>query len=81
MGSSANLLKVILSGGLAPTTAGHPRHYGMPPFGQSLTDADIAALASFLRRTWGNDAPAVTPSDVHRVRKESDDRLSASVIP
>jgi mono/diheme cytochrome c family protein len=68
MGPSANLVKVIISGGFPPTTAGNPRPYGMPPFGQSLTDAEIAALASFLRASWGNDAPDVTALDVHRLR-------------
>jgi mono/diheme cytochrome c family protein len=66
--SNANLVKVIISGGFPPTTARHPRPYGMPPFGQSLTDAEIAALASFLRSSWGNDAPGVTELDVYRLR-------------
>ena len=68
MASSANLIKVIVHGGFPPTTPGNPRPYGMPPFGQSLTDAEIAALASFVRSSWGNNAPAVTPLDVVRVR-------------
>lgn len=66
--SSANLVKIIIHGGFAPTTAGNPRPYGMPPFGQSLSDADIAALASYVRSAWGNQAGAVTPFDVGRVR-------------
>lgn len=68
MSSNANLVKIIITGGFPPTTAGQPRPYGMPPFGQSLTDAEIAALASFLRASWGNDAPGVTALDVSRVR-------------
>ncbi len=68
MGPSANLVRVILSGGFPPTTPGHPRPFGMPPFGQSLNDADIAAIASYVRSAWGNDAPAVSPLDVQRVR-------------
>ena len=68
MASSANLAKVILSGGFPPTTPGNPRPYGMPPFGQSLTDAEVAAVASFVRGAWGNGAPAVTALDVQRVR-------------
>jgi mono/diheme cytochrome c family protein len=68
MASSANLVKVILHGGFPPTTAGNPRPYGMPPFGQSLTDEEIAALASFVRSAWGNDAPAVSTFDVSRIR-------------
>jgi mono/diheme cytochrome c family protein len=68
MPSSTNLVKVILSGGFPPTTGGNPRPYGMPPFGQSLTDAEVAAVASFVRASWGNAAAAVTELDVNRVR-------------
>jgi mono/diheme cytochrome c family protein len=68
MASSANLVKVILNGGFPPTTAGNPRPHGMPPFGQSLSDAEIAALASFVRTSWGNGAPGVSALDVNRVR-------------
>ncbi len=68
MDSSANLVRVILSGGFPATTAGHPRPFGMPPFGQSLTDAEIAAVASYVRSAWGNAAPAVQPLDVQKAR-------------
>ncbi|GAB2454730.1 cytochrome c [Comamonas humi] len=66
--SSANLVKVIIHGGFPPTTDGNPRPYGMPPFGQSLDDTDIAALASYVRSAWGNSASGVTPFDVSRLR-------------
>jgi len=68
MGSHTNLVRVILSGGFPPTTPGNPRPYGMPPFGQSLTDVEIAALASYVRGAWGNQAGAVQPLDVQKVR-------------
>ncbi|WP_423456904.1 cytochrome c [Ottowia sp. VDI28] len=66
--SSANLIKTIIHGGFTPTTEGNPRPYGMPPFGQSLDNAEIAALASYVRTAWGNRASGVTPFDVNRVR-------------
>lgn len=69
MASSANLVKVILSGGFPPTTKGNPRPYGMPPFGQDLTNAEIAAVASFVRDSWGNNAPAVTELEADRLRQ------------
>jgi mono/diheme cytochrome c family protein len=71
MASPANLVKVVVHGGFAPATAANPRPWGMPPFGQSLTDAQIAAVASFVRSAWGNAAPAVTPLDVQRLREGS----------
>lgn len=68
MPSSANLVKIIVNGGFAPTTEGNPRPYGMPPFGQSLSHAEIAAVASFVRSAWGNNAGRVSELDVIRVR-------------
>ena len=64
-----NLVKLILQGGFAATTPGHPRPYGMPPFGQALSDTEVAALASFVRGAWGNQAPGVTVLEVYRLRE------------
>jgi len=68
MASPTNLLHVLIDGGFPPTTAGNPRPFGMPPFGPSLSDADLAAVASYVRDAWGNAAPQVEPLDVVRVR-------------
>jgi mono/diheme cytochrome c family protein len=40
----------------------------MPPFGLALDDEEIAAIASFLRSSWGAKAGAVSPQDVARFR-------------
>ncbi|MEP6504105.1 MAG: c-type cytochrome [Betaproteobacteria bacterium] len=66
--SPANLVHIIVNGGFPPTTAGNARPYGMPPFGPSLKDDEIAALASYVRNAWGNAAPAVSALDVLQVR-------------
>ena len=68
MDPPANLVRMILEGGFAPATAGNPRPYGMPPFGQALSSVEIAALASFVRSAWGNRAPAVSALEVNRYR-------------
>ena len=62
--SPANLIHIVVNGGFPPTTAGDPRPYGMPPFGPSLKDEEIAVLASYVRSAWGNGAPAVSALDV-----------------
>ncbi len=36
----------------------------MEAFGDKMTDADIAALASYVRSAWGNQAGAVTEKEV-----------------
>jgi mono/diheme cytochrome c family protein len=63
-----NLVQVIRKGGFAPATAGNPRPFGMPPFGQVLNDDEIAALATFLRQSWGHRAAAVSGNEVRRIR-------------
>jgi mono/diheme cytochrome c family protein len=64
----ANLIHIVVNGGFPPTTAGDPRPYGMPPFGPSLKDEEIAVLASYVRSAWGNAAPAVSTLDVLEAR-------------
>ncbi|MDO9315365.1 MAG: cytochrome c [Burkholderiaceae bacterium] len=64
----ANLVRIVLEGGFAPSTSGHPRPYGMPPFGQTLSNDDIAVLLTHLRSNWGNRAQAVSSVEVNRYR-------------
>ena len=66
--SPNNVILAIVHGGFAPSTAGNPRPFGMPPFGQSLNDTEIAAVATHLRQSWGHAASAVSAADVHRAR-------------
>ena len=53
-----NLVQAITGGGFAPATAGNPRPYGMPGF--DLAHDDLAALTTWLRASWGHDAPPVS---------------------
>jgi mono/diheme cytochrome c family protein len=64
----ANFIHIVVNGGFPPTTAGHPRPYGMPPFGPSLKDDEIAVLASYVRSAWGNAAAPVSALDVLNAR-------------
>ncbi len=66
MDSAVNLVQVLRHGGFLPSTAGNPRPYGMPPFGHVLDDDGIAAVLSYIRGSWGNDAPPVTRSQIMR---------------
>lgn len=61
-----NLVQVVLHGGFAPATAGNPRPYGMPP--TPLQDAEIAAVLSYVRQSWGGSAGAVSALDVVKLR-------------
>jgi mono/diheme cytochrome c family protein len=61
-----NLIQMVRQGGFLPSTAGNPRPFGMPPFGHVLDDNEIAAVLTYVRGAWGNDAPAVTQRDTMR---------------
>lgn len=69
MASPANLVRVVLSGGYLPATSGNPRPFGMPPFTQVLNDAEMAALLTYLRNAWGNQAAPLTPLTVLQYRQ------------
>ncbi|MFA5668960.1 MAG: cbb3-type cytochrome c oxidase subunit II [Balneolaceae bacterium] len=44
--------------------------YGpMPPLGDQLSDAEIAAIATHERSSWGNNASAVSEEDVKKIRE------------
>lgn len=66
--SPNNLVQIIRKGGFLPSTQGNPRPFGMPPFEQVLGNEDVAAVATYVRQSWGNSAAAVSTFDVHRVR-------------
>lgn len=68
MQSSINPIRMVLNGGYPPSSDTNPRPYGMPPFGPTLNDADVAAVVSYIRNSWGNRAPMVSPVQVGRYR-------------
>lgn len=59
---ATNLVQAITGGGFAPATAGNPRPYGMPPY--DLPHDELAALATWLRASWGHDAAPVSAVQV-----------------
>jgi mono/diheme cytochrome c family protein len=63
-----NAIRMVLNGGYPPSTHGNPRPYGMPPFGPSLSDAEVAAVVSYIRTSWGNDGALVSAVEVSRLR-------------
>ena len=68
MDPPANLVRVVLLGGFAPSTAGNPRPFGMPPFATVLSEEDVAAVLTHIRKNFGNQGHTVTAFEVHRYR-------------
>ncbi len=64
--SAGNAIRSVLMGGYGPSTAKHPQPHGMPSFAQRLTPEEIAAVLTYARGSWGNEAAAVSPVEVER---------------
>lgn len=73
MASPANLVRVVMSGGYLPATHGNPRPFGMPPFAQVISDAEMATLITFIRGSWQNQATPVSPLAVLQYRQGKGD--------
>lgn len=68
-GSEDRLVRVLLHGLTGDIEVeGEPFIGTMPTWGITLSDGDVAAVASYVRRSWGNDAPPVRPETVKRLR-------------
>jgi len=63
---AANTIQIVMHGGYAPGTAGNPRPYGMAPSGPFLSDFEVAAVVTYIRSAWGNQA---TPIDAYEAGK------------
>src|SRR5437588_1098809 len=62
------VLRVILQGTQSVATDREPTGPAMPSFGWQLDDAQIAAVASYVRDRFGKNAPAVSADQVRKAR-------------
>jgi mono/diheme cytochrome c family protein len=68
MNSAVNPIRMVLNGGYAPGTAKNPTPYGMPPFAQTLSDEEVAAVVTYIRTAWGNHGAPVSVKEVNDLR-------------
>ena len=64
----ASVIHIILVGGKPHRPPGQDDIEAMPRFGDRFDDREIADVASFVRRSWGNDARPVTARTVEQLR-------------
>ncbi|MGI9383437.1 MAG: c-type cytochrome [Methyloligellaceae bacterium] len=57
------VLRVILAGAEGNVTHGAPTRSAMPPFAWKFDDSQVAAVATYVRQSFGNHAPAVSDTD------------------
>jgi mono/diheme cytochrome c family protein len=66
---AANALRIILDGVQTVTTPRAPNPGSMPAYRDKLSDQEIADVTTYIRNSWGNAAPAVTPAQVTKARR------------
>ena len=66
---ASSTLRIILDGAETVTTPRAPNAGSMPAYSAKLSDQQIADVTTYIRNSWGNAAPAVTPAQVAAARK------------
>jgi mono/diheme cytochrome c family protein len=68
-GDENKLIRIILGGLTGPVeVAGETFNGAMPGWGPVLEDGDIAAVATYIRSSWGNKAAPITTAKVKAIR-------------
>jgi mono/diheme cytochrome c family protein len=68
----ASLINIVLNGAGRLVVNGVPDSYRMTPFRALLSDQDVADVATFIRKGWGNAAGTVEASQVQKLREATD---------
>jgi mono/diheme cytochrome c family protein len=76
----SSLVNVVLNGSVPLVAKGMPDAYRMPQFRQQLSDQDAADVITFMRNRWGNQAPAVTATQVAKLRKTTNPTSDQVII-
>jgi mono/diheme cytochrome c family protein len=66
----ASTLRIILDGAETVTTPRAPNTGSMPDYAGKLSDQQIADVTNYIRNSWGNAAPLVTPAQVAKARRD-----------
>lgn len=61
-------IRIVLRGARSVATNSEPTAPGMPSYAWQLNDEQVSAVLTFMRNSWGGAAPAVSPTDVARLR-------------
>lgn len=68
-------LQIVLHGLNGPIEVAGTTYSGsMPAFGEQMSDAELAAVLSFIRSEWGNASPAVDAEAAQAARKAAAER-------
>jgi mono/diheme cytochrome c family protein len=76
----SSLINVVMNGSVPLVARGMPDSYRMPQFRLQLSDQDAADVLTFMRNRWGNQAPAVTATQVSKLRKKTNPTSDQIII-
>ncbi len=74
---STTVLRVILEGAKTVATTKRPTTSAMPAYGWKLDNQQVAAVATYIRNSWGNHAGAVGSDKVANMRSAINARKAA----
>ena len=75
LGPPNRVIRIPLAGLAGPITVnGQEWNLSMPAMGAALTNEDLAAVLTYIRQSWGNNASEITPDQVKAVRAEIGNR-------
>lgn len=74
----ARVVRIILDGVTGPIQVGGTAYNSqMPGWRAQLTEEEIAQVATYIRKAWGNNASAVTKEQVAAIKQETEARGGA----
>jgi mono/diheme cytochrome c family protein len=73
----SHLASIVLHGLIGPLEVQGVTYNGAMPGWHGLGDKEIAAVLTYIRSQWGNDAPPITADFVKTVRAKNPDRVTA----
>jgi glucose/arabinose dehydrogenase/mono/diheme cytochrome c family protein len=78
LGPDKRLARIALQGVHGPLNVkGRKYEMDMPAFGSAFTDEQVAAILTYIRRSWDHTGSAVSPDTVKSVRSETAKREEA----
>lgn len=78
LGNEDRLIKLALKGLLGPIEVSGKKYPGqvpMTPFGGLLKDEEVAAVLTYVRNSFGNQASAISPERVQKVRAATESKI------
>lgn len=79
--SPESVVHIIQAGDALVGLPQAPSAFAMPGFAGELSAREIADVASYIRQSWGNDAPPVSVEDVRKLRQTMPEPLSIDELP